>query len=63
MHRGPATLPPEDRVEPLDIDLDTLDHALMDLLTSDWQPLDDAGPPDADPLAQPWQATTRGPAT
>jgi hypothetical protein len=30
--------------EPLDIDIDTLDHALMELLTSDWQTLDDGEP-------------------
>ena len=29
--------------EPLDIDEETLDSALMDLLTSDWQSLDDGG--------------------
>jgi hypothetical protein len=33
--------------EPLDIDIDSLDHALMDLLTSDWQSLDDGEPQDA----------------
>lgn len=27
--------------EPLDIDEEALDSALMDLVTSDWQPLDD----------------------
>ncbi|MFW5331878.1 hypothetical protein [Hydrogenophaga sp. ZJX-1] len=44
MNRGPSTLPPEGLVEPLDIDIDTLDHALMELLTSDWQTLDDGEP-------------------
>ncbi|MDZ4073115.1 MAG: hypothetical protein U1C47_08660 [Hydrogenophaga sp.] len=44
MNRGPSRLQPEGLVEPLDIDIDTLDHALMELLTSDWQTLDDGGP-------------------
>ncbi|WP_291105765.1 hypothetical protein [Hydrogenophaga sp.] len=39
-------------VEPLDIDLDTLDHALMELLTSDWQTLDDGEPLDAAEVTQ-----------
>ena len=26
----------------MDIDVDSLDHALMELLTSDWQTLDDS---------------------
>lgn len=41
MNRGTSFVQPQDLMEPLDIDLDTLDHALMDLLTSDWQTLDD----------------------
>ena len=41
MNRGPSLLEPEGLVEPLDIDLESLDHALMDLLTSDWQSLVD----------------------
>jgi hypothetical protein len=41
MNRGTSSVQPEGLVESLDIDLDTLDHALMDLLTSDWQTLDD----------------------
>ena len=41
MNRGPSLVQPEGLAEPLDIDLDTLDHALMELLTSDWQTLDD----------------------
>jgi hypothetical protein len=45
MNRGPSRLQPEDLVEPLDIDIDTLDHALMELVTSDWQTLDDGEPP------------------
>ncbi|WP_177136560.1 hypothetical protein [Hydrogenophaga aromaticivorans] len=44
MNRGPSTLQREGLVERLDIDLDTLDHALMELLTSDWQTLDDGEP-------------------
>ncbi|AOW13029.1 hypothetical protein [Hydrogenophaga crassostreae] len=32
---------PERLDEPLDIDEETLDSALMDLVTSDWQSLDD----------------------
>ncbi|MFP8780338.1 hypothetical protein [Hydrogenophaga sp. RWCD_12] len=40
MNRGTSLVQPQDLMEPLDIDLDTLDHALMDLLTSDWQTLD-----------------------
>lgn len=47
MNRGTSSVQPEGLVEPLDIDLDTLDHALMELLTSDWQTLDDGGPQDA----------------
>lgn len=62
MNRGPSTLPPEDLVEPLDIDLDTLDHALMDLLTSDWQTLDDGEAPDAAPVTQRPRPVTRVPA-
>jgi hypothetical protein len=34
-------------LDPLDIDLDALDHALMDLLTSDWQALDGFEPTEA----------------
>ena len=44
MNRGPSPLLSEGVVEPLDIDIDTLDHALMELLTSDWQTLDDGEP-------------------
>lgn len=47
MNRGPSSVPPEGLFEPLDIDIDSLDHALMDLLTSDWQTLDDGEPQDA----------------
>lgn len=47
MNRGTSSVQPEGLVEPLDIDLDTLDHALMELLTSDWQTLDDGEPQDA----------------
>ena len=36
---------PDVLVEPLDIDVETLDSALMELLTSDWQTLDDSEPP------------------
>jgi hypothetical protein len=36
---------PDVLVEPLDIDVETLDSALMELLTSDWQPLDDGEAP------------------
>ena len=36
---------PDVLVEPLDIDVETLDSALMELLTSDWQTLDDGEPP------------------
>ena len=42
MNRGTSSAQPDGVVEPLDIDLDSLDHALMDLLTSDWQTLDDS---------------------
>ena len=42
MNRGTSLLPTEGWVEPLDIDVDSLDHALMELLTSDWQTLDDS---------------------
>lgn len=45
MNREIAPAPLDGWVEPLDIDLDTLDHALMELLTSDWQTLDDSMPP------------------
>jgi hypothetical protein len=45
MNRGPSPVPSEGLFEPLDIDIDSLDHALMDLLTSDWQALDDGEPP------------------
>ena len=40
MNRGTSPVQSPGWMEPLDIDLDTLDHALMDLLTSDWQTLD-----------------------
>jgi hypothetical protein len=52
MNRGTSSVQPEGLVEPLDIDLDTLDHALMELLTSDWQTLDDGEPQDAERVAQ-----------
>lgn len=52
MNRGTSSVQPEGLVEPLDIDLDTLDHALMELLTSDWQTLDDGEPQDAEQVAQ-----------
>ena len=52
MNRGTSLVQPQDLMEPLDIDLDTLDHALMDLLTSDWQTLDDGEPTDAAAVAQ-----------
>lgn len=47
MKRGISPVEPEGLFEPLDIDIDSLDHALMDLLTSDWQNLDDGEPPEA----------------
>ena len=37
MNRGISPVQSEGLFEPLDIDIDSLDHALMDLLTSDWQ--------------------------
>ena len=46
MNRGISPVQPEGLVAPLDIDIDILDHALMDLLTSDWQTLDDGAPQD-----------------
>lgn len=52
MNRGTSSVQPEGLLEPLDIDIDTLDHALMELLTSDWQTLDDAEPLDAAAVAQ-----------
>lgn len=52
MNRGTSLAQPEGWAEPLDIDLDTLDHALMDLLTSDWQTLYDSEPPLAPAIAQ-----------
>ena len=52
MNRGTSSVQPEGLMEPLDIDLDTLDHALMELLTSDWQTLDDGEPQDAERVAQ-----------
>jgi hypothetical protein len=51
MNRGISPVLSEGLAEPLDIDIDTLDHALMDLLTSDWQTLDDGGPQGAAPVA------------
>ncbi len=60
MNRGILSLQPEGVVETLDIDLDTLDHALMDLLTSDWQTLDDGELPDAAVTAQPFSPTVSG---
>ena len=47
MNRGLSPVQPEGWLEPVDIDIDTLDHALMELLTSDWQTLDDGEPLDA----------------
>lgn len=47
MNRGISPVLPEGLAEPPDIDLDTLDHALMDLLTSDWQTLDEGEPREA----------------
>lgn len=44
MNRGISPVEPDGLFEPLDIDIDSLDHALMDLLTSDWQTLDDGEP-------------------
>ena len=52
MNRTTNSVQPEDLVESLDIDLDTLDHALMDLLTSDWQTLDDGEPHDTVEVAE-----------
>jgi hypothetical protein len=52
MNRRPSPVQTEGLFEPLDIDIDSLDHALMDLLTSDWQTLDDGEPPHAPSLAQ-----------
>lgn len=52
MNRGTSSVQPEGLVEPLDIDLDTLDHALMELLTSDWQTLDDGEPQDTAEMTQ-----------
>ncbi len=57
MKRGTSPLEPAGLAEPLDIDLDTLDHALMELVTSDWQTLDDAEPRNAaEPTPRPDQA-------
>ncbi|MBE0588625.1 MAG: hypothetical protein IH617_11340 [Hydrogenophaga sp.] len=60
MNRGPSPVQPIGLVEPLDIDLDTLDHALMELLTSDWQTLDDGEPSDAAVVAQRLSLAARG---
>lgn len=60
MNRGISPVQPEAWGGPLDIDIDTLDHALMDLLTSDWQTLDDGEPPDAALVAQRISPATRG---
>ena len=53
MGRGPSavqpSIQPDVLMESLDIDLDSLDHALMDLLTSDWQSLDDELPSEDTP--------------
>ena len=57
MNRGISPVQPEGLVAPLDIDIDILDHALMDLLTSDWQTLDDGAPQDA-PLVTPEHVPT-----
>ena len=47
MNRGTSPVQLQSLMERLDIDLDTLDHALMDLLTSDWHTLDDFEPTEA----------------
>jgi hypothetical protein len=52
MNRDISPVQPDGLFEPLDIDIDSLDHALMDLLTSDWQGLDDGEPLHAASLAQ-----------
>ena len=52
MNRGLSPVAPEGLVEPMDIALDTLAQALRDLLTSDWQTLDDGEPTDAAAVAQ-----------
>ena len=53
MNRGISPVQSEGLFEPLDIDIDSLDHALMDLLTSDWQTLDDGEPRDTAADTQP----------
>lgn len=50
MIRGTSLKRPKRLDEPLDIDEETLDIALMDLLTSDWQTLDDGDSHGADAL-------------
>ena len=51
MIRGTSLKQPNWLDEPLDIvDEETLDSALMDMLTSDWQSLDDGEAPKADVL-------------
>lgn len=57
MNRGTSPVQPEGLMEPIDIDLESLDHALMDLLTSDWQTLDDGEPLDAAEEAQQLSST------
>lgn len=60
MNLRTSSLQPEDLVEPLDTDLDSLDHALMDLVTSDWQTLDGGGPHDAAVVPQRISPLARG---
>jgi hypothetical protein len=57
MNRGTSPVQPEGLMEPIDIDLESLDHALMDWLTSDWQTLDDGEPLDAAEEAQQLSST------
>jgi hypothetical protein len=57
MNRSTFPVEPEGVVEILDIDLDMLDHALMDLLTSDWQTLDDVPPDNAAVTAEQFSPT------
>jgi len=47
--------------EPLDIDEETLDSALMDLVTSDWQSLDDDGDSSDDGNAERQSPPTQAP--
>ena len=64
MIRGTSLTQPKRLDEPLDIDEETLDSALMDLLTSDRQPLDEGdmpstgalgdSPPPSEQALPPW---------